>query len=59
MAALAQEHAMREGPLAKADFIEEKIIPKLKAVIQQSDGRLKSFHLWPEFDPRVRAKGLP
>ena len=55
MATLAKEHALREG--MGPGFIEEKIIPKLKVVIQQSEGRLKSFHLWPEFDPKVRAKG--
>ena len=48
---------MVEGPLASPGFVEEKVIPKLRAAIQQSEGRLKSFHLWPEFDPAFRAKG--
>ena len=50
---------MRDGPLSQPRFIEEKVIPKLRAAIQHSDGGLKSFHLWPEFDPQVRAKGPP
>ena len=49
MATLAKEHGLRQtlGP----GFVKEKIIPKLRAAVQSSEGRLKSFYLWPEFDP--------
>ena len=59
MAALAREQAVFGSSLMNAGFIEEKLVPKLKAVVQRSEGRLKAFRLWPEFDPKVRAKGPP
>ena len=37
-----------------SEFIEGKLIPKLKAAVEKSEGRLKSFYLYPEFDPKVK-----
>ena len=54
MRLLARQYSIR-GKLTK-EFVQTRLIPKLDAIIRNSDGQIKAYHLYPEFDPK--ANGL-
>lgn len=50
MAAVQKQEEM----LSQTDFIETRIIPRLKESIRSANGSFSSFHLWDQYDPEAK-----
>ena len=40
----------KESELITAQFVQEKVVPKIKELVEKSDGQLSGFQIWPQYE---------